>query len=144
MKAIVSATGGELSSPVDPRFGRAQYFVLVDIDSGEKLAVIDNTGNAAAPSGAGIGAAQLVSDHGVEVVITGSVGPNAFQVLTAAKIRVLSGSGTVGEVVKACRDGKLSEIAAAGPAMHGGGRGMGRGMGGNAGGGGGGRRGGGR
>ena len=35
MKIAVTAQGGELTSELDPRFGRAAWFVIVDTDTGE-------------------------------------------------------------------------------------------------------------
>ena len=80
-------------------------------------------------SGAGIQAAQDVAEKGVVAVITGSVGPNAYQVLSSAGIRVYVGAlGTVKEAVERFKNGQLNEATTPGPAGMGMGRGMGRGM----------------
>ena len=68
-----------MDSTVDPRFGRCQYFIMVDTET-MAAAPIQNTG-AAASGGAGMQAAQLVQDEGASCVITGNVGPNAMNVL---------------------------------------------------------------
>jgi predicted Fe-Mo cluster-binding NifX family protein len=111
MKIIITSQGTNLESPVDPRFGRAKYFVLVNTDSGE-LSAHDNTQNLNAPQGAGIQAAQAVAQLGAEAVLTGHVGPKAFTTLQAANIAVYTGiSGTVKEAIEQFNNGRL-EIAA--------------------------------
>ena len=107
MKVAVTATGKELDSPVDPRFGRAPYIVIVDSDE-MTLEALDNKENMNALKGAGIQAATMVSDHGAEVLLTGHCGPNAFKALQAAGIGVANNAtGTVREAVTAYLDGKL-------------------------------------
>lgn len=107
MKVVVTAQGAGLDSPVDPRFGRAAYFVLVDTETGEATAH-DNARNLNAPQGAGIQAGQTVARLGAEAVLTGHVGPKAFATLRAAGIQVYPGaSGTVREAVEALNAGRL-------------------------------------
>jgi len=143
MKIAISATGPGLESEVDPRFGRSQYFILVELET-MQFETLKNP-NPESPSGAGIGTAQLICDKGVETVITGKIGPKAHQVLSAAGVRMLTGaSGRVGNAIERFKEGKLVGEAALeeGPAMgagggmgrgvksgSGGGRGMGQGMG---------------
>lgn len=127
MKVAVSAVGDSLEAPVDPRFGRCPYFVIVDTDTMAFEAI--SNASAGAVSGAGTLAAQAVAAKGVQAVITGNVGPNAFQVLSSAGIKVITGaSGTVREAVERFKNGQLQEATA--PAYaRGMGVGMGRGMG---------------
>jgi len=87
MKIATSARGAVLSSELDPRFGRAACFVVVDTESGQS-SVHDNSQNVQAAQGAGIRAAQDLAKLGVEAVVTGSIGPNAAGVLGAANIKV--------------------------------------------------------
>ena len=109
MKVAITSQGTELSSPVDPRFGRAKYFIVVDTESGSFEAV-DNAQNLNAPQGAGIQAAQNVSAKGAEVVVTGHVGPNAFRTLSAAGIKIAVGAeGTVSEALEKFKAGELKE-----------------------------------
>jgi len=81
MKIALSATAPSLDAEVDPRFGRCRYFIIVDSQSMEFEAV-DNS-NAMAAGGAGISTAQMIASKGVEVVLTGNCGPNAYQTLSA-------------------------------------------------------------
>ncbi len=88
MKRIaVSSEGPNLDSEVDPRFGRAAGFVIIDPDSME-FEYVDNGSSQAMAQGAGIQAAELMTRHGVGVVLTGYVGPKAFQALSAVGIRI--------------------------------------------------------
>lgn len=128
MKVAVSATGGTLDSQVDPRFGRCQYFVIVDTET-MSFEAIQNM-SAGSMSGAGIQAAQEIAGRGVGAVITGNIGPNAYQVLSSAGIRILIGaSGTVRAAVEMFKRGQLQDATLSGPVGFGKGLGMGRGFG---------------
>ena len=83
MKIAITSTGKNLDSLMDPRFGRAPYIVIASSD-GDLLEVIDNAVNVNAMRGAGIQAAKSLADRGVDVLLTGHCGPNAFTALQAA------------------------------------------------------------
>lgn len=118
MKIAITATGTDLQSQVDPRFGRAGYFIIVDPETME-FETIENASMSAA-HGAGIQAGQLMSSKDVSAVITGSVGPNAFQTLTAAGINIFqSPGGTVHQAVEAYKNGQLQQLTQVGPAHSG-------------------------
>ena len=108
MKICVSSTADSLDAPVDPRFGRCPYFIIVDSDT-MQFEVIPNAASGAM-GGAGIQATQIIVSKGVKVVITGNVGPNAFQALSAAGIKIITGAyGTVREVIEKYKRGDLKE-----------------------------------
>ncbi|MBD3289593.1 dinitrogenase iron-molybdenum cofactor biosynthesis protein [candidate division KSB1 bacterium] len=130
MKIAITSMGADLDAQVDPRFGRAQYFIIIDPDTME-FEAIENQGNEAA-HGAGIQSGQLMSSRGVQAVITGSVGPNAHQTLSAAGIEMYqSAGGTVAQTIDDYKSAKLKPISEIGPAHRGmgGGGGRGRGLG---------------
>lgn len=111
VKIAVTSTGSVLSSELDSRFGRARYFVVVDVDSGEFTAH-DNLDNLEAAHGAGIQAAQNVVDLGVEAVITGNLGPKAAAALRAGNITVYKQSwGTVRDAIEQFKSGRLQQFA---------------------------------
>ena len=100
MKVAITSQGNQLSSEVDPRFGRCAWFILVDTEDGSWEAV-DNTSSQQAAHGAGIQSAQTVARHGAEVVLTGHCGPKAFAALTAGGIRIVEGAtGTVADALE--------------------------------------------
>ena len=151
MNIAITATEPSLDAKVDPRFGRCPYFLIVDTDT-MKFEALENP-NMMLGGGAGIQSAQLMAQKGVQAVLTGNCGPNAYQTLSAAGIEVIIGcSGTVADVVEQFKAGQLnaagqpnvaSKFGTAGapspvpdqsaglqqPPMTGGGMGMGRGMG---------------
>lgn len=87
-KMAVSSEGSTLDDLVDPRFGRAGGFVLVDPQTME-FSYQDNGASQIRAQGAGIQAAQVVAGAGATVVLTGYVGPKAFQALQALGIQVV-------------------------------------------------------
>lgn len=109
MKICVSAAGSNLDAPLEPRFGRCPYFVIVDSETMQFEAIPNAASNAV--GGAGIQAAQTIVNRGVRVVITGNVGLHAFQALSAAGIKIFVGaSGTVEEAVEKYKRGGLKEV----------------------------------
>ena len=108
MKIGLSSTGENLDANVDQRFGRCKYFLIVDTES-MKFEVLSNE-NAMASGGAGIQSAQTIAKTGAEAVVTGNVGPNAFQTLSAAGIKIFTGaSGTIKESIEKYKKGELKE-----------------------------------
>jgi predicted Fe-Mo cluster-binding NifX family protein len=115
-KICVTAVSDTTDAQVDQRFGRCQFFLFVDSETMESEAISNESSYAA--HGAGIQAAQTVANSGVKVVITGNVGPNAFRVLSAAGIKIVTGaSGSVKDAVEKYKKGKLQEIT--GPTVGG-------------------------
>jgi predicted Fe-Mo cluster-binding NifX family protein len=124
MKLCITSTGKTLESRIDERFGRAPYFLIVDTETKE-FHTVRNTALTAG-RGAGVVAAQILSDKGVEALLTGIVGPNAFQALKAARIKVYEGASETDTAVAALEkftEGVYRE--ASGPS---GGSGRGRGF----------------
>ncbi len=123
MKIAISATGADLEAEVDPRFGRCSYFIIVDPDT-MKFESFENP-SVAAGGGAGISTAQIIAGKGVQVVLTGNCGPNAYQVLSAAGVKVIIGvSGKVGDAIQDYKAGRLKASSQPNVAAH---SGMGRG-----------------
>lgn len=105
MKICVTSEGKNLDSQVDPRFGRCQYFIFLDTDTGSLEA--QSNEQSQLQGGAGIQSAQAVVARGVKAVLTGNVGPNAHQVLSAAGIKIFTGiSGVVKNAVENYKNGK--------------------------------------
>jgi predicted Fe-Mo cluster-binding NifX family protein len=118
MKLVMTSTGDTLTCTLDPRFGRARYFIAVDTETGA-FEAHDNRQNLQAAQGAGIQAAQSVVDMGAEAVVTGNVGPKAFRVLDAAGIAVyLCGEASVEEALERFRKGELKAVDGANVGGH--------------------------
>ena len=119
MKIAIPASGNELSSAINPRFGRTQYFLLINT-ADDTVEVHDNTQNLNAVQGAGVQSAETVARIGAEAVISPNVGPKAFRTLQAAEIKVYDSGGAkdVGEAVRKFKAGELKEITAANVEEH--------------------------
>lgn len=135
MKLVVSSQGSDLDAPASPVFGRCPTYLFVDSETLEFEAVPNPAMNQG--GGAGIQAAQFVVGQGAQAVLSGNLGPNAFDVLQAAGVPgYLVPEGTVRQVVEAFRAGQLQPMGGSNVAAHAGmgggmtmGAGRGRGMG---------------
>ncbi len=125
----ITSSGQNLDSKVDPRFGRSQHFLILN-KNGNLDEVVSNPG-VGARRGAGVQAAQTIADQGVEVLITGNIGPNAFSALQAAGIEIfLTGAVSIKEAFEKWNNGELNKTEApTGPAGSRGGSRGGRGKG---------------
>ena len=110
MKIAITSTGKTLESDVDPRFGRAAYFIIVDTDTMEFNAA--ENANVAVGGGAGVGSAKTVIDAGAQAILTGNCGPNAERTLTAGGVKLYAGvTGTVKEAAESFKSGKLTQTS---------------------------------
>jgi len=108
-KIAVTSEGPTLNDQVDPRFGRAAGFVIVDLETMETT-YVDNGASQARSQGAGIQAAENVANAGAQVVLSGYVGPKAFSALTAAGLQVIQDVDgmTVGQAVEKFKSGDVA------------------------------------
>jgi predicted Fe-Mo cluster-binding NifX family protein len=117
MKLCISSTKNDMDALVDPRFGRCQCFLFINAETMDFEAV----GNPAftAGGGAGIQAAQLVANRGTDVVITGNMGPNAFEALQAAGVKIITGAqGTVRSIIDGFKKGAFDYAGAPSVETH--------------------------
>ena len=138
MKIGIASTGSDLNSQVDIRFARAPYFLIVDSETKEFESVKNPY---VVGRGVGYATAELLANKGVNAVIAGSVGPNAYNVLTRLGIKMYIGTGTNNNVIENLKNNQLTELTnptpspgfGAGRGGFGPGRGAGRGVGGGQG-----------
>ena len=115
MKIFITSKGKTLDSPVDPRFGRAEFYIVYDTDTGEFKA--EENPFKRGQTAVGISLAQRIIEEGAGAAISGNFGPNAFEVLKAAEIpmfRAKEGQ-TVKEAVEAFLKGELQQMRSATP-----------------------------
>ena len=114
MRIAVTSAGEGMDSEVDPRFGRAAFFIIGDTKTMEFTAVANEN---AAGGAAGIGSARRIIDEGAEAVLTGNCGPNAERTLSVAGVKLYTAvTGTVTEAVELFKSGQLT--AAEGPSVQ--------------------------
>jgi predicted Fe-Mo cluster-binding NifX family protein len=112
MKLCITAEGDTPEAAVDPRFGRAAFFIVYDTET-DAWHAVDNAQNLQAASGAGVQAGQNVANLGVDVVLTGHCGPKAFRTLGAAGVQIVVGvEGTVADAVAQYKAGSLAPTEA--------------------------------
>ena len=109
MKVCISSSGNSVESSLDSRFGRAAYFIIVDIETNE-IEIVENSASSGG-GGVGITSGQLIIDKDVGAVITGNVGPNAMNVLKTAEIDIFQGKTTsVANNIEEFKKGTLKKI----------------------------------
>ncbi len=118
MKIAFTSSGNNMESNLDLRFGRAKKFIVVDLETNQ-WSVHNNEQNLNAVQGAGIQSADVIVKLGVDGVVTGNVGPKAFQVLSASRIKVfLCDEMPVSKALLKFRSGELKEISNANVQSH--------------------------
>lgn len=113
MKVAVTSYEGDIAGKIDRSFGRAKWFVVVDTEH-DTVEAHSNKQNVNAAQGAGIQAAQNISNLGVDVLLTGNVGPNAFRTLNAASIKIFvvgNNVETAEEAIAEWKSGTLQEVS---------------------------------
>ncbi len=109
MLIAITALENSLQSEIDPRFGRAAYYMIINTETDE-VTIHNNSDGVGASNGAGTGAAQTLSEYGVEALYTGSVGPKAAEVLNQAKIPYYENiTGTVQSVLDQLKAGGVPQ-----------------------------------
>jgi|YNPNPStandDraft_1061719.scaffolds.fasta_scaffold01870_9 predicted Fe-Mo cluster-binding NifX family protein len=110
MKIAVSSTGSSLDATVHPLFGRCDFFLMVDMDTDAVLPIKNEFRDAA--SGAGTGCARTVIQQGVEAVISGQIGPNAYEAFKAAGVALYTAPPgiTVREALARFNAGSLQKM----------------------------------
>ncbi|MBN1695872.1 MAG: NifB/NifX family molybdenum-iron cluster-binding protein [Spirochaetales bacterium] len=117
MKICITSQGDNAESQVDPRFGRCAYFIIADTETSAVEAVKNSYSSTG--GGAGIQSGQLMSEKDIKAVLTGNVGPNAFQTLKAAGIDIFTGvSGIVSDVIERYKKGEYKPVDASTVESH--------------------------
>ncbi len=99
MRICFTAQGTSIEDEIDPRFGRALYFLIYDPQT-KSIKYMDNP-NKNLQQGVGPKSVQFLSENQVDVLFTGQIGPNAQRVLQAANIKTIHGaSGKIKDVLK--------------------------------------------
>lgn len=108
LKIAVTSEGPTLADLVDPRFGRAGGFVVVDLGSMVTV-YVDNGSSQVLAQGAGIQAAENLVKAGAQALLTGHVGPKAWSALEAAGVKVVQGveDMTIAEAVRRFQAGEF-------------------------------------
>ena len=118
MKIAITSKGDNLESELDLRFGRCQYFIIVDDNDIQSFKAVANDAMSSG-GGAGIKAAQTVINEGVEAVISGNYGPNAFDALSSGGVKLYTADvPTVKDAVNALGTGKARLLESASAAAH--------------------------
>jgi len=126
MRIVISSDGESLDAQASPVFGRCPTFLFVDTET-MAFEAMPNPAMSEG-GGAGIQAAQFVVNQSAQVVLSGNLGPNAFDVLEAAGIPgYLVPEGTVREAVEGFKAGRLQPMGGASVSAHAGMRGGSRG-----------------
>lgn len=107
MLVAITSTGDTLDSLVNERFGRCQYFLIIDPDT-MKFEAIPNPAEQA-QGGAGPKAAEIIINKGVTILLTGHVGDKAEEALKRGNIKIIDGL-TGNQKIKDAANNYLSKL----------------------------------
>ncbi|MFA5290062.1 MAG: NifB/NifX family molybdenum-iron cluster-binding protein [Candidatus Izemoplasmatales bacterium] len=106
--------GNTLDSPVSPQFGRTPYFCLYDLES-DSVRFIRNDATES-QGGAGVKAADLIVNMGVEILIAQNVGEKALHVFRQSGIEIyVSRANHITLDIERYKSGKLTKIISSNP-----------------------------
>jgi len=109
MKVAVPSKGETLDSPVDDRFGRCSFLILVDSES-MSFEAIKNPGLKESDA-AGVQTSQVLIGRGVDASVVINIGHNALVTLSGAGIDVyVGGAGTIRDAIVKLRKGELPSV----------------------------------
>jgi len=117
MKIAISTNGETNESKLDVRFGRCEYFQIHDTNDKE-VKILKNEGLSAS-AGAGIVSSNQLIEEKVDVIITGNLGPNAFELIEKAGIKAYKCENiSITSVLEKYNNNELQEINITGFAQH--------------------------
>lgn len=109
MKIVIPVEENKMETRISQSFGRTPFFLIYDTDTKEQV-FIENRA-AQATGGAGIKAAQLITDNKPEALLTPRCGQNAADVIKAANIKIYKTiSDNLLENIVAFKEGKLAGL----------------------------------
>jgi len=109
MKLAMPVEAKDLENKVCPSFGRTPYFLIYDTDSKEEVYLDNSAANT--QGGAGIKAAQIIVDSGVQALLTPRCGKNAAEVLTDSGIKLYkTREGSVKENIESFATNQLDVL----------------------------------
>ena len=111
MKVVISATGRDIESNINAKFGRAPFFLIIDTKTNEEKALVNTTREL--PSGVGITVGNMVAREGIDAVITTEIGPLAFETFEQCGIKIYQAEGKIKDAIQQFTEGKLPEITKA-------------------------------
>lgn len=110
MKIVFTTKGDNWDSQIDPRFGRAEMFLIYD-DQNDSLELVTNNETEAMDHGVGMQTSKKIINLGTDVVITGNgAGGKALDILKSTDIKFYIGASdmSVKEAYDAYKENRLN------------------------------------
>jgi predicted Fe-Mo cluster-binding NifX family protein len=111
MKIGISAEGKDMDENILSTFCGCNFFLIVDTKVNTLRAIVNQTKGL--PSEVGGTAGRLVSNQGIDVVITSDIGPQAMEIFERYGIKVYHGEGKINDIIKQFEKEGLPEITKA-------------------------------
>ena len=111
MKIVVSSKGRDIESNIDTIFGRALFFLILDIKTNEKKVIENKVRDRS--TGVGITIGNIVLNEEIDAVITTNIGPHAFETFEQSGIKIYQAGGKIKDAIRLFKEERLSEITKA-------------------------------
>lgn len=119
MNIAFCSTGTDRTSKLDQRFGRTEFFVVINTETNEVHHFVNEAKNAS--GGAGPQAIQQLVDNNIEIVIAPEIGPKAYDAMVTMGIKAYAQGQltTIEEAYTAWKNNDLQEIqSSTGKGLH--------------------------
>ncbi|UCB59518.1 MAG: NifB/NifX family molybdenum-iron cluster-binding protein [Thermoplasmatales archaeon] len=100
-----------MESSIDVKFEKCHFFLILDLGKNSLLPIENKSKDRPHEIGGMVG--HLITNEGINSVITIDIGPSAFDIFKRHGIKVYRAKGIVEDAVRHLKQGKLTEITKA-------------------------------
>jgi predicted Fe-Mo cluster-binding NifX family protein len=111
MIIAISATRRSIEEQIYTKFERCDYFLIVNFEKNSLYAIANKAKDRPHEIGGTVG--HLISEIGVNAIITTDIGPRSFEIFKENEIKIYRAEGIIYKAINQLEVGELTEITKA-------------------------------